>query len=73
MFSLFKKKPLLSPAQQEQVVACIRNAENKTTGEVRVYVESRCSYVDAMDRAWELFALLGMADSERRNGVLGYR
>lgn len=72
MFSLFKKKPLLSPAQQEQVVACIRNAENKTTGEVRVYVESRCSYVDAMDRAWELFALLGMAETERRNAVLVY-
>lgn len=72
MFSLFKKKPLLSPAQQEQVVACIRNAENKTTGEVRVYVESRCSYVDAMDRAWELFAQLGMAETERRNAVLVY-
>lgn len=72
MFSLFKKKPLLSPTQQEQVVACIRNAENKTTGEVRVYVESKCSYVDAMDRAWELFALLGMAETERRNAVLVY-
>ncbi len=72
MFSLFKKKPLLGPAQQEQVVACIRNAENKTTGEVRVYVESKCSYVDAMDRAWELFALLGMAETERRNAVLVY-
>ena len=67
-----KKKPLLDADQQEQVVACIREAEKNTTGELRVYLESRCSYVDAIDRAWEVFAQLGMMETERRNAVLVY-
>lgn len=72
MFPFSKKKPLLDPAQQEQVVACIRNAENRTTGELRVFVEKHCSYVDAIDRAWEIFHSLNMAATERRNAVLVY-
>lgn len=68
----WNKKPLLTPEQQEQVVACIREAENSTTGELRVYLESRCSYVDAMDRAWEIFAQLGMMETVSRNAVLVY-
>lgn len=70
---LFRKnKPLLPPEEQEKVVACIQNAESKTTGELRVYLESRCAYVDAMDRARELFAGLHMHETERRNAVLVY-
>lgn len=72
MFSFWKKKPLLSPAQQEQVVACIRDAESKTTGELRIYVESRCAYVNPVDRAVELFHQLGMIETEKRNAVLVY-
>jgi len=68
----WNKKPLLTPAQQEEVVACIREAEKGTTGELRVYLESKCGYMDAMDRAWEIFAQLGMAETERRNAVLVY-
>lgn len=67
-----KKKPLLTPAEQEQVVACIRNAEARTTGEVRVFVETKCSYVNAIDRAAELFHVLGMTKTERRNATLIY-
>lgn len=72
IFPFTKKKPLLALAEQEQVVACIKEAENSTTGELRVFVESRCSYVDAMERAWELFHKLGMSATERRNAVLVY-
>ncbi|MBL7684209.1 MAG: TPM domain-containing protein [Flavipsychrobacter sp.] len=72
MLSFFKKKPLLSSADQEQVVVCIREAENRTTGELRVFVESNCSYMDAIDRAWELFHELGMDVTEKRNAVLVY-
>jgi uncharacterized membrane protein len=68
----WNKKPLLAPEDQEQVVACIREAEKNTTGELRVFLESKCSYVDAIDRAWELFASLGMMETERRNAVLVY-
>lgn len=72
MFPFSKKKPLLSPAEQEQVVACIREAESRTTGELRVFVESKCKKADAMDRAVELFEKLGMTATEKRNAVLVY-
>ena len=70
--AFWNRKPLLDPDVQEQVVACIREAENKTTGELRVYVEGHCSYMNPMDRAWELFEQLGMRETERRNAVLVY-
>jgi uncharacterized membrane protein len=67
-----KQKPLLPPEDQERVVACIKKAEAGTTGELRVFVESKCDFVDAMDRARELFEKLGMTQTERRNAVLIY-
>lgn len=74
MFGWFKskKKTLLSPQQQEQVVAAIKEAERNTSGEVRVYVESRCAYVDVMDRAREVFFTLKMDKTENHNAVLVY-
>jgi uncharacterized membrane protein len=71
--SLFRpRKELLTPAEQERVVSAIRASEAKTTGEIRVFVESKCSYMDAMDRAVELFSKLGMEATERRNAVIVY-
>ena len=43
-----------------------------TSGEVRVFVESKCSYVDAIDRAAELFFKLQMQETKDRNAVLVY-
>ena len=43
-----------------------------TSGEVRVFVESKCSYVDAIDRAAELFFKLQMQKTDDRNAVLVY-
>lgn len=68
----FSKKPLLDKDDQEQVVNAIRAAEANTTGELRVYIESHCSHVDAMDKAKEIFLKLEMAKTERRNAVLVY-
>jgi uncharacterized membrane protein len=73
MFSFLKrKKKFFSAEEQELIVSAIRNAERSTSGEVRVFVESRCSYVDALDRAIEIFAQMGMQATEARNGVLVY-
>lgn len=73
MFSLFKRRPkFFTPEEQELIVSAIRKAEQATSGEVRVYVESRCSYMDALDRAIELFTQMGMHATEERNGVLVY-
>src|SRR5215217_7778190 len=67
-----KPKPLLSAAIQEMVVNAIRKAEARTTGEVRVFVEGHCTYVDPIDRAREVFRELAMEKTERRNAVLIY-
>jgi len=72
MFSFLKKKELLDKDDQERVVAAIRSAEAGTTCELRVFIESNCDYVDALDKAKELFVKLGMANTERRNAVIVY-
>jgi len=73
MFGLFKsKKPLIAEAEQRRIVEAIKKAERTTSGEIRVFVESRCSYVDPMDRAKELFFRLNMQQTQAHNAVLVY-
>jgi len=72
MFSLFGKKPMLDKDSQLKIVACIKQAESKTSGEVRVYMEHHCTYMDPMDRAREIFASLAMEKTSARNAVLVY-
>lgn len=73
MFSLFRKKKSFFPEEETRIIVkAIRHAENQTSGEVRVFVESRCSWVDAMDRAKEIFFSLKMDKTEQRNAVLVY-
>ena len=50
----------------------IRAAEKRTSGEIRMFIESRCSYVDPVDRAIEVFFGLKMDKTEDRNGVVLY-
>ncbi len=71
--SLFgKKKSIFTESESQAVVAAIREAEQKTSGEIRVFIERRCKYVDAIDRAKQLFDNLEMEKTELRNGVLFY-
>ena len=72
MFSLFRKKQLFSKEEQHLIVSAIKEAERCTSGEVRVYVERRCSYVDALDRAVEIFHQMNMQHTQERNAVLVY-
>ncbi|HUR65227.1 MAG TPA: TPM domain-containing protein [Chitinophagaceae bacterium] len=73
MFSFLKrKKTFFNSEEQELIVSAIRNAERCTSGEVRVFVESRCSYMDALDRAIEIFGQMGMQATLERNAVLVY-
>lgn len=50
----------------------IEKAERRTSGEVRLFVESKCKYVDALDRAKEIFIELKMDKTELRNATLIY-
>ncbi len=73
MFHLFgKRKPFFSEEESRLIVDAIRYSEKRTSGEIRVFIESRCRYVDAIDRAAELFFKLEMERTEDRNAVLIY-
>lgn len=73
IFSFFSKpRDWFSAEQNQQIVDAIRAAEKRTSGEIRLFVESRCSYVNALDRAAEIFFGLQMDKTEDRNGVLLY-
>lgn len=54
------------------IVQSIRNAERQTSGEVRVFVESRCRFIDPLDRAMEIFSELKMENTKDRNATLVY-
>ncbi len=53
-------------------MAAIKEAENNTSGEVRVHIEDRCKADDAITRAKEVFADLNMHETELKNGVIIY-
>ncbi len=72
MFSFFGKSEILDRDSQQRIVACIKESESKTSGEVRVFVERHCQYMDAMDRAKEIFANLAMEKTQARNAVIIY-
>ena len=74
MFGLFKKKAvdLFSAAEKAQIIDAIQDAERRTSGEVRVYVESSCVKADPLGRAMELFQKLKMYETASRNAVLVY-
>lgn len=72
MFPFRKKKEFFSSEENKIIVEAIRNAELCTSGEVRVFVESKCRFVDPLDRALEIFAELKMQSTEHRNAVLVY-
>jgi uncharacterized membrane protein len=72
LFPWQKKVEFFNAEEQQTIAKAIRAAEERTSGEVRVFVESRCRYVDAIDRATEIFFGLKMEKTDNRNAVLIY-
>lgn len=72
LFPFSKKKEFFTAGQQKLMVEAIQEAEKNTSGEVRVFVESKCNYVDPVDRAKEIFFSLKMDQTKDRNAVLFY-
>jgi len=70
--SLFKRKEFFTDEEKQSIVDAVRIAEQRTSGEVRVFVESHCRYVNAIDRAVEIFENLQMQRTELRNATLVY-
>ena len=60
-----------SESEKSQITDAIADAENMTSGEIRVHIERKCPE-DVLDRAAFLFEKLEMYKTELRNGVLFY-
>jgi uncharacterized membrane protein len=67
----FRKKRFFNAEEEKQIMASIRLAERASSGEVRVYVESRCKK-QVPERTIEIFKRLKMQHTKERNGVLIY-
>jgi uncharacterized membrane protein len=61
----------LSKEQESIVLKAIQQAERKTSGEIRVHIESHC-VGHPVERAEVLFHLLQMHQTDLQNGVLFY-
>ncbi|MBX2929353.1 MAG: TPM domain-containing protein [Saprospiraceae bacterium] len=55
--------------EEVAIVAAIRDAERKTSGEVRVHIEKNCR-ADVLDETVRVFRKLDMHRTAARNGVL---
>lgn len=72
IFPFRKAKDFFSVAEKEQIVHAIQHAEKETSGEIRVFVESKNYLVDPLERAGEIFFDLKMDETVHRNAVLLY-
>src|ERR1035438_5634908 len=72
MISLFRKKAMLDEEAQKRIVGGIQEAESKTSGEIRVFMEHHCEYMDPLHRAQEIFLKLAMDKTVARNAIIIY-
>ncbi|NMC38947.1 MAG: TPM domain-containing protein [Bacteroidales bacterium] len=66
-----KASKFFTKEQQEQIRDAIRKAENETSGEIRVHIETGFRG-SVLDRASWIFRRIGMHATENHNGVLFY-
>ena len=66
-----KTEDFLSKAEEQEIVEAIILAEKNTSGEIRVHIEEN-NAKPPLERAQEVFHLLGMDNTQLRNGVLFY-
>src|SRR6266849_6821337 len=64
-----KQKEFLDKLDQDRIVKAIQNAEERTSGEIRVHVQPK-SGSDIRQFAERTFERLGMTKTALRNGVL---
>lgn len=61
----------LSEEQEQKIIGAIAEAEQRTSGEIRVHIEANCPS-EPLQRAARVFHILGMDETELQNGVLIY-
>lgn len=67
----FKASSFFSKDEQDQIRSAIKEAEESTSGEIRVHIETWVKG-DILDRAAWIFNKIGMDNTDNRNGVLFY-
>jgi uncharacterized membrane protein len=65
-----RTKDFLSKLEHDRIVQAIREAESKTSGEIRVYIQRGKLNVDPLIAAQKKFHRLGMHKTSERNAVL---
>ena len=65
-----RTKQFLSKLEHDQIVAAIREAESKTSGEIRVYIQRGKLKTDPLISAQKKFRRLRMDKTSERNAVL---
>lgn len=70
--STYTMARFLSKEEEKTIISAVKEAETATSGEVRVHIEDRCKEDDPITRAKEVFAELGMHETELHNGVILY-
>lgn len=68
---MVKASSFFTEEQQVKILTSIREAEETTSGEIRVHIETSFEG-DVLDRAAWVFGKLGMHKTALRNGVLFY-
>ena len=66
-----KVEDFLTQQEEQAIVEAIKEAENNTSGEIRVHIESTTD-LDHYERALAVFDELKMHETEQKNGVLIY-
>ncbi|MCX6333838.1 MAG: TPM domain-containing protein [Bacteroidia bacterium] len=66
-----KASTFFTREQQAHIRSAIKEAEENTSGEIRVHIETSLKG-DVLDRAAWIFKKIGMHKTENRNGVLFY-
>jgi uncharacterized membrane protein len=72
IFPWQKKSGFFTVEERQLIIEAVRNAERRTSGEIRVFAESHCPYMDAIDRAGQVFFKLQMQKTDDRNAVILY-
>ncbi|MBP1712544.1 MAG: hypothetical protein H6Q42_747 [Deltaproteobacteria bacterium] len=71
MFWKKHPKKFFTSEEQRRIVDEIQRAEDRTSGEIRVYLDC-CTPADVVGKARQIFVKLGMTKTRHRNGVLIY-
>ncbi|MDY7394914.1 TPM domain-containing protein [Aureibaculum sp. 2210JD6-5] len=66
-----KVEDFLTISQEQEIIEAIRLAEQNTSGEIRVHLETTTDK-EPLERAKEVFAFLKMDQTAQQNGVLFY-